>query len=137
MSPIAKMITFKLKRWVCSKFAINQAQNVLVGTQAAAFCCGFYNFAVTFRNEYGEPVVVLLVELRPVHVEHHGEDEDEGPVEVFRASDADGVHHRPGFGRAVSPEFEHVGPSLFFLRRGAAGLYEKSIAQRAKKRNMK
>ena len=61
MSPIAKMITFKLKRRVCSKFAINQAQNVLVGTQAAAFCCGFYNFAVTFRNEYSEPVVVLLV----------------------------------------------------------------------------
>ena len=35
---------------------------------------------------------VLLMDLRPVDVEYDREDEDEGPVEVFRASDPNAVH---------------------------------------------
>ena len=41
---------------------------------------------------------VLPVYLRPVDIEYHGKDEDEGPVEVFGAADIYAVHQRIGLG---------------------------------------
>ena len=44
------------------------------------------------RKARADDLGVLFVDLRPVNVEHDGQDEDERPVEVFRASDPNAVH---------------------------------------------
>ena len=68
------------------------------------------------RETGADDVPVFVVDLRPVDVEHDGQNENERPVEVFRASDADGVDQIPGGLRSVAPEYEHAAPSFVMIR---------------------
>ncbi len=68
------------------------------------------------REPRPDGLPVLVVDLRPVDVEHHGQDEDEGPVEVVGTADHDGVDEVLGGLRAVSPELEHGASFVWVVR---------------------
>ena len=54
---------------------------------------------------------VFLVNFGPVDIEHDRENEDERPIEIFRASDSDAVDQISGRLRSVAPEYKHDQPS--------------------------